>query len=465
MITFLTLFLGLVSGPQEVRLRVASDEVARIEILIDGELRASLERASLEGASLEGEPWTATVDFGPGLDARRLVAVAYDASGTELERAEQGLNRPWREAEIEVVLERQGTGAPKAALVNWQSVTGRDPQSVRATLDGDDLVVDTPDRIPLPPIDLDRLHILEVELDFGGGIKAGSSISFGGASAGFADTELTALLARTDKPGRDLRQPATESWVTSGSEAASIVAIESGGADVVLVKGDGVGQAIRGLERGARNSLGSSAASGPDGMIAISGVSVGATATWSEQLRRALTLADDRVVRLILPHAAPVDDRHLALQLFPASPPLASDDGGLIWALTQDIRLPGTTPESRVADAVAIAGMQAAASNRRRAVVLILAQAQADASRYRPAQVRDLLGALDVPLVVWQFGETVHEGWEGARIDDHTDLRRAVKELERDLDRQRILWLAGRHEPDTLRLTEAARQAGLERVR
>jgi hypothetical protein len=53
-IAFLTLFLGLVTGPQAVAVDPGAG-VATVELALDGRGVASLEHA----------PWSATVDFGP----------------------------------------------------------------------------------------------------------------------------------------------------------------------------------------------------------------------------------------------------------------------------------------------------------------------------------------------------------------------------------------------------------------
>jgi len=65
-ITFLTLFLGLVYGPIDVAL-FAPPEVARIELHLDGTKVADL-----------GPPWRATIDLGPEVAPRELIARRYD---------------------------------------------------------------------------------------------------------------------------------------------------------------------------------------------------------------------------------------------------------------------------------------------------------------------------------------------------------------------------------------------------
>ncbi len=81
MIEFLTLFLGLFSGPQTVELRVA-EPVAAVELRLDGRAAGILTRA----------PWKLEVDFGPELAPQQLEAVARDAAGNELGRLRRWVN-------------------------------------------------------------------------------------------------------------------------------------------------------------------------------------------------------------------------------------------------------------------------------------------------------------------------------------------------------------------------------------
>src|SRR5688500_18434697 len=82
-IVFLTLFLGLTVGRQQVAVTV-SGPVARVEIALDGRTAAVISSA----------PWRANVDFGAHLVPRRLVARALDERGNELARVEQRINLP-----------------------------------------------------------------------------------------------------------------------------------------------------------------------------------------------------------------------------------------------------------------------------------------------------------------------------------------------------------------------------------
>ena len=129
-LAFLTLFLGLVSGVQPVAVSVVGD-VARLELSLDGKTFTTLQQP----------PWRATVDFGPQLLPHTLSARALDAAGKELTRTVQWINLPRPAAEVELQLERDPTGVPRAARLVWQNLTGEAPQKITVSLDG------TPDKL------------------------------------------------------------------------------------------------------------------------------------------------------------------------------------------------------------------------------------------------------------------------------------------------------------------------------
>jgi hypothetical protein len=105
---------------------------------------------------------------------------------------------------------------------------------------------------------------------------------------------------------------------------------------------------------------------------------------------------------------------------------------------------------------------------RRRAVVLVLGTEPTDASRFDPASVRHYLAQLGVPLEVWVVGKpsrSIRNEWGDSvrRVADTNAFARAVNDLTRRLERQRIVWVPGRHLPQDIVLTD--RVQSLERVR
>jgi hypothetical protein len=166
-------------------------------------------------------------------------------------------------------------------------------------------------------------------------------------------------------------------------------------------------------------------------------------------------------VRFLSLSGSPYRDSKVPAELFDLSRELTPEDGGLLWYLTsfQLLREP-TGRERRVADAVAVAGLQAATDNDRRAVVLMLGGNEPDASRYAPAVVRSYLAAIHVPLFVWSLygaDTPAARAWAqgGEPVEDVSSVSRleaAVARLKAELAGQTIVWLDGRHLPQAIAL-------------
>ena len=91
MIEIVTLFLGLVNGPQPVELAVRQGAAVQVEVRLDGQVVKRL----------KSPPWRLEVDLGEALAPHELVAVAYDESGRELARARRWINIDLPRAQID----------------------------------------------------------------------------------------------------------------------------------------------------------------------------------------------------------------------------------------------------------------------------------------------------------------------------------------------------------------------------
>ena len=100
-VAFVTMLLGLTAGIKTIEVAVA-ETTARVEILLDG-------RAA---GVLTGPPWRLEIDLGAELAPHRLVAIARDAAGGELGRAEQWINMPHEPVEAQLLLDGAGDGSP-----------------------------------------------------------------------------------------------------------------------------------------------------------------------------------------------------------------------------------------------------------------------------------------------------------------------------------------------------------------
>lgn len=442
MIAFATLFLGLVLGVQPVEVMVAS-EVARVDLLVDGEL----------AERLTGPSWRVPCDLGETLSPRRLEAVAFDAAGREVGRVAQWLNLPRPPAEAQLLLEGGSDGKGVMARLSWDSVADRDPTAVEVTFDGRPLALEDPRLFPLPAHDPEQLHFLRAELIFAGGATSVLEATFGGTYADRLQRDLTGVPLALDGD-RDLPE-ANEmaGWLSGDGEVLEVVAVDTGPADVLIVRDQGAQadlDAMSGPGAGLRRT-------GPG----LSGPGMGILGAPSH--RWIARLARDHRMRLVSTFERTLRRPDYTIQLFTPSDVFTAADGGLLWLL-QNVR--ATPPEGapqRLADAVAAAGVEAAAGARPRAVVLVVGSDAPDASQFDPATVRDYLRALRVPLVVWRTsGTRAANGWgEAIDVSTVTRLEAAAKALRRALDRQRIVWVNGTHLPQRIALTDRAQGVSL----
>jgi hypothetical protein len=426
MIAFVTLLLGLISGVYPIEVKVGGS-VTAVEYRLDGVL---VERR-------DGPPWVARVDLGSELRPRELTVLALGAGGQEIARASQWLNLPRPPAEVEIVLEKGADGAPRAAQLTWQSVNGIKPATFGITLDGEPLKVDGDGRALLPKTDLKTLHVLTAELWFPPGLLARKDVAFGGEYGSDVSTELTAVPLRL-RAGTALPAPeGLQEWFTAAGQPASAVAVEDGPGKVIVVRVPGSQEVLDKLvTRERRPTL--------------------------PTLRPKMRLGEEDRIRFLSLSSIPFKSSKIPAELFDMSSALTRADGGLFWLLSNSRLLKEAHgPALRIADAVAVAGLQAAADNRRRAVVLVLSGNVRDSSHYSPEIVRRYLESIHVPLFVWNlYGAQTPaaKGWGGGEDVSTLDrLEQAVDRLRTALDSQRIVWLEGRHLPQSIALTPAAR--------
>lgn len=463
---FLSVVLGLVVGPVPMELAVP-DGTAEVEIRVDGELRARLDTP----------PWRATVDLGEELAPRRVEAVARDASGREIDQADLWLNVPRGPAEVQL------TVAGGSARLTWSRVDSATPRQVRVTFDGSPLPVDDPGAIPLPHLEDDHIHVLSAEVIFPDGTSSRTDLALGGSFGEAVDSELTAVAVQLGSASGDassgLDAVSAGSWVNSEGRPLPVRAVEAGAAEVYFVLDRGAAAHLAALGRTFALRLRAGVPPPVDpGRPEL--YSVLAPTSDPSLLRATGTGLEDRLV-LVRPTTRPGAAHH---DLFPRVEVAALEDSGSAWRLAH-LRFPNDSGRpQRLADAVAAAGLGAAASGHRRAVVLVLGPGAEDASRFSPAEVRDYLALLGVPLTVWkvQVGKVEAEvprnqapvpstaaaprarnaapaeAWEPAArsVRDLGDWLAAHRELDRALRRQRILWVEGRPAPGSLSLAPAA---------
>jgi len=378
-------------------------EIRSAAILIDGKPVASLSSPS----------WRAVIDLGQEMIPREMVAVGYDEAGREIARESQILNLPRPEAELSLTLQRKDRSTIAADL-RWQHISAERPFEIELTLDGKRIRVDRNGRALLKISDDNAIHALKAEVRFRDGAVARREIVFGGQFSYQMPAELTPVLVRDREAGTTL----LDSCFVVNGEPVRATAVERSNPLVLFVRNPSPSVALEQL----RSSVSVSAAS----------------------VREAGRFRLEGTVRFLWPTARriPLGEKSVA-ELFDRSPELKGEQG--TWRLLT--RTAGPPPgEIRFADAVAVAGVHAAKSGRRRAVVLVLGADGPDVSRHHPRAVTRYLEAIGVPLMVWSLKgprPDLEEKWGEVRDVSTLDkLNTATIELNRALDEQRIAWLA-----------------------
>ena len=415
MIEFVSLLFGLVSSLHPVEISVAGP-VAELELRLDGR--------TVE--ILRGPPWLFQCDFGVGLEPHELVAVARDTEGRELDRARQWVNLRQQPAEAVMAFTGDERGRPRAVSLVWESIGQRRPQSIELEFDGQPLAVRDPSDITLPAYDPEAMHFLSATLQFRDETVSRLEASFGGGRGSEIQTELTAVAIHLEKGVKTPRLEELQGWFLAGGEPVKVHGVEQGDAEVIVIL-DPVVQPV--LEEVVASVLSLSFAS----------------------------LGRKSFLRVMSPAAAPLSPTEVTPEMFVWSEPHDASEEGLLWLSQQD------RPRSFAVlfpNAVALSGMLAHASTRRRAVVLLLGGSSTERHAYSPSNARNYLRLLQVPFFVWPLTADPHPDWPDAENLELTPnlkpLKRAIRSLRETLDAQRIVWLEGRHLPQSIELAPEA---------
>jgi hypothetical protein len=416
MVTFVSMFLWLMTGVHPVEVAVEGP-VASVEIFIGG----------TKVGVAKPPAWTADCDFGAALRPHELVAVALTADGVEMGRARQVINLPRPDAEIEVVFEHGPTGEPVATEVVAQSKTLLEPDGFMVTFDG--LVLSGENaRYPLPDFDPQQVHILSAEVFFPGGVSARTDVSFGGPYSGQVVTELTAVAVVME--GR--KRPGIadfEGVLRAGGEVLNVTAVERPGGRISLVRDHAAWPALREL-----------------------GIKMERIAPWDRRAQVAATqdlTPEKNRFSLVVPNPK----RRQELFIFPVIGPYHLSRFGLPWITSQMVSTEAVVQGQQLATAVAVAGVRAARDGCPRAVILALSENAVDASQYPPADVKEYLTSLQVPLVIWSTAGEIETPWGPAEdISTPKNLKKASENLMKQLFRQSIVWVAGHHLPSEIEL-------------
>ncbi|HEV7573426.1 MAG TPA: hypothetical protein VGQ21_18160 [Thermoanaerobaculia bacterium] len=415
-VVFLSLFLGLMSGPHLVELQVAPG-VHTVRILLENRPVAVLQQP----------PWRATIDFGSAIVPSELAAVGYDDRGNEVSRATQLINVPRPVAEFDITLTNDDMGVPVTAQFKWEHLVAAKVTSASLTVDSKAVPLDKMAIARLPRLDMKHPHVIAGELKFEDGFITRREIVAGGELTATEDIEMTPVAVRQTVavPSATLGD-----CFTSGGAPIRIGAVENAPALVILVID-------------------------PDPKVAPDVSSLKRIET---RHRYALDLGSS--MRAIFPLAEQRQStNNSTAMLFPPSSDVHADEAGLLWFVTRPYKkfVDDAAPR-QFADAVGVAGLNTITGAHRRAVVLVLSPRD-DASAHSPQSVRSYLASIGVPLFVWSTGPR-RDAW--GTIDDistPSKMQAAVDRLRAELKSQRVAWVAA--DPVTALRVHATGKCGI----
>ena len=385
------------------------------------------------------------MDFGAPAP-HELVAVARDGGGAEIGRAVQRINlpRPLAEATLTLLPGRGGRG--RAARLAWASALSARPERVELTMDGRPLGPDDLERIALPDFRPADVHVLRAVLDFKEGTQATTELLFGGLKREASDSpeglrgstqaELTALPVVFK--GRPPKESEMDGWFLAGGRPVHVEAVEESPGEIVVVKDERASSWLSHLD--VSRSAGQYWGEPPLG--------------WYES-----PLRKGQRLRFCWPGTRAPGDAAPGYDLFLCSADyVAPRDFRRLLIRIEPPELHGPT---RLADAVGVAALSAAAGNRPRAVLLVVAGSD-DESAMPVESVRVYLRALRVPLFIWATNKRIASLWGKVEVlRSFGDLEGAVLRLTTAVERQRIVWLEGRHLPQAISLSPMARSVTL----
>jgi hypothetical protein len=418
-VVFTTLFLSLTTGAHPVAFAVEGP-VSAVELHLDGQLVAVV----------SGEPWQCVCDFGQDLLPHLLVARALDGNGKVVAQTRQLVNVPRPDAETTILLQHDESGLPATARVVWQGVFLDEVKEARITLDGQQIPCPDLTRIELPAYEPQEIHLLSDELRLSESFVTRAQVTFGGLFGSNAQTELTAALVLLDDAETRLDVAGMDGWFTVGGKPAQVVAVERSRANLMIVQDE---TAADRLVRAG-------------GLIGVS------------LLQRAKDEEEQDRIRIVHPEAWSHDGASGQTHLFPILYSYRMGLQSLRWYLCEHTRRPAYRKQQRLSDALAVAGVRAAAEGSRRAVLLIVDKNPDDFSEHSAGSACGYLRSLQVPLFVWSSAkkELVTPWGDAELVNCYRRYEGVANRLFDHLSRQRVVWLNGSHLPNQLELTGKA---------
>lgn len=416
MIEFMTLMLGLLTGQHIVEVAV-TDDVSAVELRLDDHAVARR----------EAPPWTFPLDLGTDLLPHRLEAVAFDTAGRELAKASQLVNFGRASWEASIVLDSAARGKARPGRVIWAAADRRPPLEIRIELDGKPLEVDRRGNFQLPAYDPDMPHHLAAETLFEDDRMATAETIFGGIHGERLTSALTAVPVRLDPdaelpPVAELRR-----ILRAGDRPARIFSTETEAPSILIIRDEHATEDLSVLMRKRREKF----FEAPSKL-----------------------LGPDHEVTYVLTHELPMDPKGV----FRTIGVPAEYYGGGLWNIIEQYYPHYTVPaRQHIWWSLAQAGQYLTKSRRPRAVVLVLSKRPRNYDTFTFGQAVGYLGAVRAPLFVWapnpdtyaelgiEIGEQTYTGPEG--------MAQLFRDLEAELERQRIVWIEGEYLPSEVSLS------------
>lgn len=438
-VIFLTLFLNLVAGVQTVNVGITGDEVAQLEMRLDG--------VSIGTRDLP--PWQFEVDFGHGIAPHRLEAITFDKSGAELVRAAQLVNTSRFEAGCLL-----GPGSTPAILrLLCRSMSGSGVRSTKVLVDGVPVTPDADGSILVP--NDPGMHFVSAWVEFEDGIVARTEKIVSGSSVGRSVSELTAIPLVAAEGSIDLGPDDLHASHRSTETALTIRAVERSAPQIVAVVSREARKRLTMHELMARRDerQGRRFLIAPPGERWVNKVG-GAVDNSRTSHRHQLPS-----LRQIDPSVEPQTTTLLSASLFPMTEPTAMSPQ-TVRTLAMDNGGKDGSREQRISDALIIAGAMAHAGGTPRAVLLVVHREDNDTSHQTKGEAVAFLKALNVPLVIWTTGgsKDVSTGWGEAQgqISGTQSMIEAGAELFSLLDHQWIAWVEGAWLPGEVVLSQTS---------
>jgi hypothetical protein len=326
-----------------------------------------------------------------------------------------------------------------------------EPLAIFVTFDSEALPAAVDGRFALPEHDPRQPHMVSAEAHFPGGYVARADATFGGSYGSLVATELTAIPVIAENNER-LEAAQLQRAFTVRGEPVGVAAVDQPGGRVLLIRDHGVWPKMARIGDEIDRRFGIFGADIhrrlTEGFDPLKGVQIGPEA--------------DRFY-LVVPNAK--WERGLAL--FPIVVPFDIKRWGLAWLVTHVTSPEASLEGQRLAEAVAVAAVRAAGGASPRIVVVVIGEDERDDGVHSPQAMRQYAAALRVPLVVWSPARRrIESDWgEVVPVSSSGAISRASRRVLKDLRRQWIVWVEGRHLPSEIEIRsgiEGIRLAGAE---